>query len=507
MIDRDQFLAAIERLVNGPLREALGFTIESSIPFYRGIAGYLINVPMMWTRRTRFPLLFVTFDPHNSNMLSDIEKQVQASKSTTYFALLVVVPTGATTGNEAEELRRRVNDSVYRNDFVVLDQQHLSSIIVRNSTDRLVEIILQQGIELSTVSPYVVKGPVPPSMFFGRETEIKTISQSIQQTNFALVGGRRIGKSSILQRLNDLFNRDHRYYAVYLNCEDIFKPAEFLSEIAVKLDDGMQDHDLSALSSSLQFRQIVERVGQRQKDRQVVFLLDEVDELLSSDAQHRSGGQLFKTFRALVHERRSSFVFSGSRTLYASLHDASSPFFNFCQDIALKPLAEKSVAEIVSKPMHQLGIRLPDEEKLIDRMISLTSCHPCLVQWLCNELLRTTTTRQITSDQIDELGSGQEFYKYFLETAQGDATPLEKLVSVLPEQEPFTLDDLYAAASRYGLKNKTAIRKALETLELFALIRRQDKRYRFVLTHYPRIVREAEDVAALIEDWLSRVEV
>ena len=507
MIDRDQFLAAIERLVSGPLHEALGFTIEGSIPFYRGIAGYLINVPMMWTRRTRFPLLFVTFDRHNPDILADIEKQVQASKSTTYFALLVVVPTEATTGNEAKELRRRVNDSVYRNDFVVLDQQHLSSIIVRNSTDRLVEIILQQGIELSTVSPYVVKGPVPPNMFFGREAEIKTISQSIQQTNFALVGGRRIGKSSVLQRLDDLWNKDHRYHAVYLNCEGIFEPAEFLSEIAVKLDDRVQDHDTVASSLSFQFRQIVERTRQRREDRQVVFLLDEVDEVLASDAQDRFDGQLFKTFRALVHEKRSSFVFSGSRTLYAALHDAKSPFFNFCQDIALKPLAEKSVAEIVSKPMHQLGVRLPNEETLIDRMINLTSCHPSLVQWLCNQLLRTTTTRQITSDHLDEIGSSYEFYKHFLETAWGDATPLEKLVSVLPEQESFTLDDLYAAALRYGLKNKTAIRNALDILELFALVKREGKSCRFVLAHYPRIVREAEDVSVLIEDWLSRVEV
>jgi hypothetical protein len=85
-----------------------------------------------------------------------------------------------------------VADSVYRYDFVVLDRQSLASIIAHNSTHQLVEIILEQGIELSSLSPYVVKGPVPEKMFFGREKEIKTVVQGIQSGDYAIVGGRRI---------------------------------------------------------------------------------------------------------------------------------------------------------------------------------------------------------------------------------------------------------------------------------------------------------------------------
>lgn len=507
MIDRDRFLAAIAKLVTGPLREALGFTVEDVVPFYHGIAGYLINVPMMWIRHTRFPLLFVVFDRRNPNILADITNRVQASKSNSFFALLVVVPTGTTTGNEADELRRRVNDSPYRNDFVVLDQHHLSRILVsRNSIDRLVEIMLQQGIELSTISPYMVKGPVPPNMFFGREAEIKTISQSIQQTNFALVGGRRIGKSSILQRLEYLWNKDHRYRAIYINCEGLANANEFLTEVALKLGEKGWSYDPITSSPGVEFRRIVDRIGTRFEGRQVVLLLDEVDELLTADAQGRSGGQLFKTFRALAHERQMFFVFSGSRTLFTALHDAKSPFFNFCQDIVLKPLTDKSVREIVTRPMYQLGVQFADEETLINHIINLTSCHPSLVQWLCHQLLCSTGARKITPNTLREIEESYEFRKFFLETAWGDSTALEKLVSVLPEHESFSLEELYGVAARHGLKNKATIRHALEILELFALIKRDGKEYRFVLKQYPRIVREAEDVSALIEDWLTRAE-
>lgn len=507
MIERDRFLGAIEKLVHGPLREALGFTIERSIPYYRGIAGYMIDIPLMWTRRTRFPVLFIAYDHNSADVLTDIEKQVQASKSTSYFALLIVVPTTSGTGNEANELRLRVQNSVYRNDFVVLDQQLLASIIARSSTDRLIEIILDQGVEISTLSPYVVRGPVPPNMFFGREGEIKTISQAIHHANFALVGGRRIGKSSILQRLDHLLSKDRRYHARYLNCEDIFEPAELIPITAALLGDNTEDQRSDADSLAHQYRQIVDRARRRHEGIQLVLLMDEVDQLLSFDAEGRYGRPLFKTFRALAHEGQCSFVFGGSKSLHAALHDPQSPFFNFCQDIALRPLAERSVAEIVSRPMNQLGIQLLDEESLIDRMIAITSCHPSLVQWLCDRLVRTTSTRRIAVQDLEDVASERAFQDYFLETAWGDATPLEKLVSILPNEPVFRLDDLYAAAARFGIDEKRAIRNALGTLELYALIQREGGAYRYSLKQFPRIVQESEEVHTLVEGWQRRMEV
>jgi len=95
--------------------------------------------------------------------------------------------------------------------------------------------------------------------------------------------------------------------------------------------------------------------------RQIVFLLDEVDELLAFDAQSKAAGQLFRTFRAMSHQGFCRFVFSGSRTLYRHLHNPQSPFFNFCEDMVLKTLEEKSIAEIVSKPMHVIAAMVADE--------------------------------------------------------------------------------------------------------------------------------------------------
>lgn len=501
MNDKERFIEVSETLVRGIMREALGYTVESVIPFYRGIFGFMVEAPLLWIRYSRFPILFVAYDGGRSDILTDVVKQLEMAKATEFFALLIVVPTADGTGNEAEELRLAVNDSVYRHDFVVLDRQHLASIIAHNNARRLIEIIIEQGVELGTLSPYVVRGPVPPNMFFGREQEIKEISQAVTQVNYAVVGGRRIGKSSILQRLERLMARDPKYRSFYLNCEDTYDYEGFYGIWGLQFGERITDRSPQTV------RHLVNTLRGDENAKHPILLLDEVDALLDFDAVASQPGQLFRTFRALAHEHACSFVFSGSKTLYLHLHNARSPFFNFCSDLTLGPLSEKSVAEIVSKPMRQLGIKLLDEDALISQIIELTSCHPSLVQWLCARLLRSAERRVVGIDELESVASSDEFHHYYLETAWGDASPLEKLISVLLNQPEFTAEELLTAASHYDLRNRAAIREALNMLRLYSLIETYQGRHRYVLKQYPTIVRMAEDVPSLIEFWLSQLEV
>jgi hypothetical protein len=234
--------------------------------------------------------------------------------------------------------------------------------------------------------------------------------------------------------------------------------------------------------------------------RQVVFLLDEIDELLAFDFRSKPTGQLFKTFRALSHESVCRFVFSGGRTLFRHLHTAQSPFFNFCEDTVLKPLEQRSIAEIVSKPMHQLGIELPEEELLIDRIIDLSSSHPNIAQWLCDRLIKTISVRRITLSNLDRVSADPDFCRHYVETAWSDANPLERLISLLMDGPSFEVRELSEALVRHGLGHQgPTVQESLETLELYSLLERQGNRYRFALAHFPRMVREMEDVTSQIE--------
>jgi hypothetical protein len=470
------------------------------IPYYKGIVGYMVEAPMLWIRHSRFPIFCVAYNQGHPDVLTDIVKQLELGNATEYFAILIVVPARQGTGNEAEELRQLVTGSVYRHDFVVLDRRRLESIIARNDSQRLVEIILEQGIELSSLSPYLIKGPVPENMFFGRESEIKTIAQTIRQKDYALLGGRRIGKSSTLLRLNRLLGNDPRFLATYLNCEEQFSHADFFSALADEFDQSLGSNEPAVM------RKLLSALQAQHPRKQIVFLFDEVDQLLTYDAHERQG-RLFRAFRALSHEGACHFVFSGSRTLYQHLHDPLSPFFNFCQEMPLKPLEEKSVTEIIRKPMRQLGIELPQEEELIARIIDLTSCHPSLVQWLCDRLLRQASDRRVTLADLEAIAAGPDFADYFVETAWGDATPLEKMITVLVDGPNFSLDELLAAAAPYGIGHPAMLRDALKRLQLYALIEPGAQDYRFVLAQFPHFVRQVEDIPFLRQTLRQQVEV
>jgi hypothetical protein len=486
-IDEERFVSAAKAIARGPLREAVGYRIEHSIHYLKGTVGYMVDAPFMWIRVSRFPILFVAYDGRNQDLLDTVVQQLEIAKATEFFALLIVVPPrGNTTGSEAAELNQIVADSVYRHDFIVLDHQHLVRIIAENSSRALVEIILELRIELlASLSPYVVNGPVPDSMFFGRDSQLKTISQGINRTNFALVGGRRIGKSSVLLRLRRLLGDDPRYRPIYIDCEARLDYENFLATLQEYANLDVDAHPAS-------FGRLAAALRERSLPRTVVFLLDEIDELLEFDVRRDPRGPLFKAFRAASQEGVCRFVFSGSRTLYRHTRDAQSPFFNFCETITLGRLQDTSTAEIVRKPLRQLGFDIPDEERLVARLIELTSSHPNIAQWTCDMLVKTSVGRQITVESVEQLASTPEFQEQYVSTAWGDASPQEKLISLVSDGPVFTDDDVRNKLAELNVaQDPNAIRESLSVLCLYSLLEREGSGYRFALTQFPRIVRES----------------
>jgi predicted Ser/Thr protein kinase len=497
-IDKDRFVAAARTLARDVLREAVGYRIEQPIPYLKGTVGDVVEAPFLWIRHSRFPILFVAYDGRNSELLATVVQQLEIAKATEYFALLIVVPPrGKATGTEAAELNQLVADSVYRHDFVVLDRDHLFRLVAENTSRALIEIILEQRTELlAALSPYVISGPVPDNMFFGRESQLKMISQGISRSNFAVVGGRKIGKSSILMRLRRLFGDDARYRAIYIDCEARLDYENFFAALSEHVNVRVD-----AVPSS--FQRMAAALRQGSPTRTVVFLLDEIDELLEFDADRHPRGPLLKAFRAASHEGTCRFVFSGGRTLYRHLRDGSSPFFNFCEATTLTRLQDNSIAEIVRKPMRQLGFAIPEDERLVTRLIELTSSHPNLAQWMCDRLIKTSVGKCITVDVLEQVAATPEFQEHYVSTAWGDATPLEKLITLLMAGPVFTDADVREKLAAHDIPaDPRRVRESLDILCLSSLLDRDDASYRFGLARFPRIVRQSGVAPAQI-DWLA----
>jgi serine/threonine protein kinase len=489
IVDGEAFVAASRRLAHGLLREAIGYRVDREIPLHRGFVGFVVDAPTLWIRQRRFALIFLELHDERGDVLQELDEFLEAGHI--YEHLIVAVP----VAKPAQVLRglavhhSSMALSVRRFDLVVLDRGALEGLVRANTADQFLKIVLEHGLVPAALSPYVLRGPVPEHMFFGRGRELKTVAEGLATSSFAVVAGRRMGKSSFLQRLLRVLQNDPRYHPVHINCEARDTTARFL--------DAFESESGSSSDADV-FPRRVAKLRAREHGRTIVLLVDEVDALLDNDLGGGRQGTLFRVFRAAAHEGSCRFVFSGSRVLYRHLHDATSPFFNFAEQILLRPIEERAVEEIVEKPMKQLGIELVRAPELVMCVIEATSCHPNLVQILCHRLVQAAVARRVTRELVDVILGDREFQREFVETAWSESTPREKLLSLLFAEDTISVAELQRRAQERGI-GSVGLHEALRMLELCSLMALRPGGVTFVLKSFPSIVRRFEDVPALID--------
>ena len=147
---------------------------------------------------------------------------------------------------------------------------------------------------------------------------------------------------------------------------------------------------------------------------------------------------------------------------------------------------------------------------MVDGIIALSSCHPNIVQYLCQALVAGISQRReraITLDDLARVERQGEFRDFFLEVVWGEATPLEKIISLLAlNRERVTQSELAVALSRGGLEvSPRELEKALEGLVLCTLFRKEGPTYTYAAESFPRIVKRSQDVEALLGSLLEQL--
>lgn len=374
----------------------------------------------------------------------------------------------------------------YAYDAVVVSAADLEELLeYPDSTQALRRLFLNQ-IDLSVLSPFVTTGPTSERMFFGRENELRQVVEGVARLSFALIGGRRMGKTSMIQTLQ----RDRlplaELYAFYHDCSPTKTRGGILEAVSrywLPEESPLNPNSFSEIMSGLP------------DDKPVVILLDEADKIVPDDK--RNEWQLFSEFRALAQAGRCQFVLTGERTLREAMKDPSSPLFNFANEILLGPLDFRAVEELVTRPMKQLEIELPDEKTIVDRIWAFTSGHPNVVQRLCRRLIERVNElgiRRITLNDVSAVIEDPGFQRDdFLSTYWEAATPLEKIISLLmsDNREVRTLRSLrQALEDRCGLHpSARETDAALQRLvDLRSILKRTPTGYEFAVKAFPRVV-------------------
>lgn len=338
-------------------------------------------------------------------------------------------------------------------------------------------------------NPFFHRGPIRRREYFcGRAHHVaQSLSLLRNDQNLALIGQRRIGKTSLLFHVADpvVFEahdlRRGEHLLIYfdgtelghLSSDEIL--ALLIDRLATALPAAGHSLDLPqsppAGLSYRDFRDAVLRVTE--VGLKPIYLLDEFESL--ADNPHL-GPRFFSGLRALSSQFNLSFVTASRQPLlkltYANTETLSSPFFNTFANLHLGLYSESEARNLVETLTTYAGLDLPLQTT--ERILELAGLHPLLLQ--------------IAAFHAVELW-GEEGWR-----AEGDA---EWRCRFMTEAEShfeyywrhLTDGERYTLAALPLTQEDEARREVVHGLERACLIRRTEQGYTYLCPSFEDFVR------------------
>jgi hypothetical protein len=243
--------------------------------------------------------------------------------------------------------------------------------------------------------------PVPPEMFFGRREERRALENV--KAAAVLYGGRRLGKSSLL----DQVRRDGRaagaetvlYIPLNRAAHGVSDDYEFLGWDAIRramTHAGILAQPKREPTNAREVQRFLEGevLGDRVKVKRIYLLIDEADELMGHDL-NKKGSPFISSLVHLAESVREKcalrFVIAGLHNLTRMASDENSALGKF-DAIALKPFwsAEdiKRGIDLIRVPLEALGYYFaPGKEDMPLRVMAVCNFYPAFIQLYCKRLL------------------------------------------------------------------------------------------------------------------------
>lgn len=311
-------------------------------------------------------------------------------------------------------------------------------------------------------NPYIVGTPIPgPNYFFGRDSLLTFVRDTLnppQQRVVVFYGQRRIGKTSLLLELQRQFTED--YHPVYFDLMgQANRPLSLaLYEIAEQIAETLGLDLPEEFNDSRQFRFFLDSVFFRLRNRPLLLLFDEFDDLSEeSIGPNAAALSLFDYLRDLLNlDLPIGFIFVVGRRLTELPQNFQS---------ILKQAPSRKVGYLNSSDARRL-ITQPAKGKLdfsdlaIESIINLTSGHPYFMQLICFELFRVhhrQSEKTITPQDVEEV------IESAIETGQGG---LSWFWDALPPAERFVMSAMAEAGGEGGTATVEAFNQVLETHKL-----------------------------------------
>lgn len=299
--------------------------------------------------------------------------------------------------------------------------------------------LLANRIPLDSLNPYSTVRTARRGMFFDRRPELDTLVGGAEHA--AIVGPRRIGKSSLLEAVADRLADDTSNYVSRPGAEHPVLPMVLVSclfgldTIWDELYDqiGMTIHDRSegrrhALTDPVKrtYRRVSAfesflRIATYQYPRAII-LLDEVDGLLFEDRKQQ--WRFFSELLSVTIETNARVILAGYSDLFRTLGDMSFPFFGRMRRVLARNLPAEDARLLIEVPFHDLQISI--SEPAIEEILLTTNGAPAQIHAVCSALLRNLDAGDTVSERklnaaLKEATEYLNVYRSFLMEASVEA--------------------------------------------------------------------------------------
>lgn len=255
--------------------------------------------------------------------------------------------------------------------FVLLDDAAQSEWML---TRRCVEVLLRclsTQLRITRISPYQTRGGVSRSgLFFGRERLLARVLNR-EPANYLVVGGRQLGKSSLLKAVQRRLEGHPQLVCHYVSLRD----HRLAPRMALQF----------GLDANTSLEAVIEHIVASHVGKRVFLLIDEADPFFRDEAANNY--VQLSTLRALSDEGRCWFMLAGFWDLYASaVLDYQSPLRNFGEVLGVGGLEVDACRELASVPLRQLRLGFASDA-LIGELVNASGQRANLVAIICQECL------------------------------------------------------------------------------------------------------------------------
>lgn len=272
-------------------------------------------------------------------------------------------------GERQEQLLKYCADTA--NLCVAIDAREQTQWLLGGNPGELLLRLLAAQLRLTRISPYQTRGGVVrASSFFGRDQLLARVLNR-EPANYLVVGGRQLGKSSLLKAVQRRLEDHPQILCHYVSLRDHRLTPRLALQFGLPAESPLES--------------IIQHIATHQAGKRLFLLIDEADLFFRDEAAH--GYPQLSTLRALSEEGRCWFMLAGFWDLYATaVLDYQSPLRNFGEVLTIGALERQACRELASVPLARLRLGFASDT-LLDDLVDASGQRANLVAILCQECL------------------------------------------------------------------------------------------------------------------------